>query len=295
MFAERWTTDSLFQRPKRSTNLTNASRVQGFVDTYGTLLNLVTDEIVAEWLSTGKAHTVGALRAMFNDARSAKAGRLVDRNPFAELGLKKNKGNAEKDPPSEETVWELIAAGRWIMPGFGGWLQFACFTGMRPGEIDAALEGRGSDKGLVYVNEQWAKNGGGFTLPKNGKKRLAVLTPPAREALLAQPMTGQFCFVNSEGNHWTAGARKPHWHVTRAAVGYEDTLYLATRHFAGWYMTNVLELDSEIVAIALGHEDGGRLVRELYGHRDRRAALDQVARAYEGALVTPLHVLKEEA
>jgi hypothetical protein len=43
----------------------------------------------------------------------------------------------------------------------------------------------------------------------------------------------------------------------------------ATRHFAGWYMVNMLKLPSEDVAIALGHTDGGELVGKLYGHRDR--------------------------
>jgi hypothetical protein len=56
---------------------------------------------------------------------------------------------------------------------------------------------------------------------------------------------------------------------------------LATRHFAGSYMVNALELPSEDVAIALGHTDGGELVRRLYGHRDRDRALDRVAAAYE--------------
>ena len=57
-------------------------------------------------------------------------------------------------------------------------------------------------------------------------------------------------------------------------------MYLATRHFAGWYMVNVLDLPSEDVAIALGHTDGGELVRRLYGHRDHDRALDRVAIAY---------------
>jgi hypothetical protein len=56
--------------------------------------------------------------------------------------------------------------------------------------------------------------------------------------------------------------------------------YLATRHFAGWYMVNVLDLSSEDVAIALGHIDGGELVRKLYGHRDQERALDRVTAAY---------------
>jgi hypothetical protein len=59
-------------------------------------------------------------------------------------------------------------------------------------------------------------------------------------------------------------------------AGWEGSLYLATRHFAGWYMGNVLELPSEDVTIALGHTDGGELVRKLYRHRDRERALDRV-------------------
>lgn len=44
---------------------------------------------------------------------------------------------------------------------------------------------------------------------------------------------------------------------------------------------NVLKLPSEDVAIALGHTDGGELVRKLYGHRDQERALDRVTAAYE--------------
>lgn len=46
-------------------------------------------------------------------------------------------------------------------------------------------------------------------------------------------------------------------------------------------MVNVLDLPTEDVAIALGHTDGGELVRKLYGHRDRERALDRVMAAYE--------------
>lgn len=83
------------------------------------------------------------------------------------------------------------------------------------------------------------------------------------------------------GEHWTASARAYHWKAVRAAAGWSGSLYLATCHFAGWYMVNVLEMSSEDVAIALGHQDGGNLVRRLYGHRDRRLALDRIVSAYE--------------
>lgn len=41
-------------------------------------------------------------------------------------------------------------------------------------------------------------------------------------------------------------------------------------------MVNELEMSSEDVAIALGHQDGGNLVRRLYGHRDKGRALDRI-------------------
>ncbi len=71
-------------------------------------------------------------------------------------------------------------------------------------------------------------------------------------------------------------AHGPH---TPAAAGWTGSLCLATRHSAGWYMVNELEMASEDVAIALGHQDGGNLVRRLYGHRDKGRALDRIVGA----------------
>jgi hypothetical protein len=45
-------------------------------------------------------------------------------------------------------------------------------------------------------------------------------------------------------------------------------------------MVNELEMSSEDVAIALGHQDGGNLVRRLYGHRDEGRAFDRIVGAY---------------
>jgi hypothetical protein len=48
-------------------------------------------------------------------------------------------------------------------------------------------------------------------------------------------------------------------------------------------MVNELEMPSEDVAITLGHQDGGNLVRRLYGHRDKGRALDRIVGAYADA------------
>ena len=55
---------------------------------------------------------------------------------------------------------------------------------------------------------------------------------------------------------------------------------------AGWpsfFMVNELAMPSEDIAIALGHQDGGDLVRRLYGHRDKGRALDRIVNAYADA------------
>jgi integrase len=283
-FWERWTTDPLFARPKESTNIHNRERTRAFVDRYGTRrMDAIDDAVVAEWLAGGKRNgTIPALRAMFNDAASAKGGRLVRQNPFARLGISRGPGRRYEQPPSEEQVWKLIRCARELAsPSFAAWLQVAAFTGMRPGELDA-LRWFNVDlaRSRIRVVEQYSAMARKFTLPKNGQTREAPLTEPAREAILSLPVGGEFCFAPIRGNHWTASARAYHWKAVRAAAGWEGSLYLATRHFAGWYMVNVLELPSEDVAIALGHTDGGELVRKLYGHRDRERALDRVTAAY---------------
>lgn len=93
-FWERWTTDPLFARPKESTNIHNRERTRAFVERYGTRrMDAIDDTVVAEWLAGGKRNgTIPALRAMFNDAASAKGGRLVRQNPFARLGISRGPG-----------------------------------------------------------------------------------------------------------------------------------------------------------------------------------------------------------
>jgi integrase len=302
---ERWTTDPLWARPKESTNLHNKERTKAFAREYANLpVAHVGDLVVAEWLAGGQHNgTVPALRAMFNDAASVKAGRLIPRSPFAGLGIEQSRGRRDQRPPTEQMMWSIIGhAGEVSGPDFAAWLQVGAFTGLRTTELDAlAPESVDWARDRIMVVEQYNSKVRRFTLPKNGKRREAPLTAPAREALRSLPLDSRptvqvapgecgagihagprrFCFVNFRGQHWTASGRAYHWKAVRAAAGWDLSLYLATRHFAGWYMVNVLEMPSEDVAIALGHEDGGELVRRLYGHRDKDRALDRVVAAYK--------------
>ena len=138
-FWERWTTDPLAQ-PKESANIHNRERTRAFAESYGHLpIAHVGDLVVAEWLKGGMHNgTVSALRAMLNDAASARGGRLISRNPFSRLGMSRGRGRRDLQPPTEQQVWGLIEAARKVAcPSFAAWLQVAAFTGMRPGEVDA--------------------------------------------------------------------------------------------------------------------------------------------------------------
>jgi integrase len=268
---QTWTTDPLYRRPKLSTDLHNHERVKAFCDEHKDLqLRLVDDFVVARWLSGGKKNSqVPALRAMFNDAMSAKAGRLIDRNPFARLGIKKSTGNARKHPPSEQLLWSIIGNAHSLSsPAYAAWLQVGAFTGLRPGELDGLrwpCVDFAADR--IRVITQFNAKTRTFTLPKNGEKRDALLTPKAREALEGLPRDSEFVFTNLRGNHFTASARAFQWKPVASTAGWGGSCYLATRHFFGWYATNVLLLPSEDVALLMGHTDGGELVRKLYGHR----------------------------
>ncbi len=65
-------------------------------------------------------------------------------------------------------------------------------------------------------------------------------------------------------------------------------LYTATRHYFGWYAWNVLELDARDIALHFGHQDGGELVRKLYGHPDARLARERVREAFRQAPPMPV-------
>jgi integrase len=197
------------------------------------------------------------------------------------LGLRKTTGNARKLPPDEEETRGLTP------PSFAAWLEVACFTAARPGELDA-LRKTAIDyaAGEIAIVEQRNAKTRTFTLPKFGPYTLA-LVDPARETLLGLKrdelaVASPFVFFTTlRGTHYTPSSRTHHWNRVRAAAGLgHTTLYLATRHYFGWYATNVLELPPDVVAQQLGHKDGGKLVAQLHGHLEGRVARRRIRDAF---------------
>jgi integrase len=114
---------------------------------------------------------------MFNDAASAKGGRLIERNPFAGLGLRKSHGNRHRQPPPEDQMWAMVDhARRLTSPSFAAWLEVACFTAMRPGELDALSWSQiDFDAGLIAVDVRWNVKTRSFTEPKYGPYTIALV------------------------------------------------------------------------------------------------------------------------
>jgi integrase len=105
--------------------------------------------------------------------------------------MKKTKGTgATRSRPPRGRVGCSSARAAADAPSFAAWLQVAAFTGMRPGELDA-LRWSSVDFAAesIAVGEQFSAKTGSFSLPKNGETRAAILTPPAKDALLGSRTT----------------------------------------------------------------------------------------------------------
>ena len=208
-FWEEWTTDPLWLRPAESTNIHNRERTERFVATYGHLpIRAVDDELVRKYRRSGRNDgTIPALRAMFNDAARADAGRLVAVNPFAGLRIKQSRGRRDVQPPAEAETAHLVAlADRLTPPSFAAYLDTAVHEGMRPGELDAlrwADLDFTSGAETIVVERQWNVKTPQLTLPKHGVIRMIAMTPPTRERLLALPRESEWVFTTLRGHHYT--------------------------------------------------------------------------------------------
>jgi integrase len=289
-----WTTSPLWSRPSESTNVHNRERTKAFVERYGDRpLRSIDAGVVAEWLKHGATiGKVDSLRTMFNDAMRPQAGMLIDRNPFAALGLRRSKGRKNVQPPDQLTVARMIAAADELTPpSFAAYLLTACWSAARPGELDAltwsAIDFQAE---TIGINQQWNTKVRAITQPKHGSRRVIAMTELVRERLLELPHESEFVFTTVTGHHYTPSTRNHHWNRVRCSVGIGNTsLYLATRHFYGWYALNVIGLPPHVIALQLGHTDGGRLVSALYGHPDAALARERTREAFRTtATVTPI-------
>lgn len=279
-----WTTSPLWERPAESTNIINRERTERFARNYWHVpLKNVDSEHVADYLKNGKnVSNVPSLRTMFNDARKPQAGALITANPFASLGLKQSRGRKDTKPPSEEEIWKIIeAADELTPPSFAAYVTTAIFSAMRPGELDglpvSALDFTPGNE-TIHVRQKWnPKTRKIDPYAKHQSQRHIAMTAPVRERLLALPRESAYVFTTIRGNHYTPSSRAHHWNRVRCTVGLPDVdLYTATRHFFGWYCLNILKLKPQFIALQFGHDDGGELITNLYGHPDAEIARNEI-------------------
>lgn len=287
-----WTTDPVWARPAASTNIHNRERTEKFArQHWDAPLRAIADDHVSAWLKGGANRgTVDKLRLMFNDAASAPAGRLIERNPFANLRLPGSRGRKDVQPPNEAEIAAFIAAADDLTPpSFAAYLDVAVHEGMRPGELDALRWSKiNFQADTILVDEKWCPKTKVINSPKHHHVRTIALTKPARTRLLQLPRESEFVFATLNGTHYKPTSRIYHWNRVRAAIGYGNVdLYTITRHYFGWYALNVLGLADHVIALHLGHRDGGKLVRTTYGHPDARIARDKVRDAFRVAPTAP--------
>lgn len=310
-FAARWTRD--FPRPKDSTNDRYQSDADRFASAHGhRKLGAVTVPIAREYVRK-HPHDHGALRAMFSDARREG---LVGDNPFSKLGISRGRGRKDIVVLTEEeldTLAELALRVHGSRPDefgpvFRAFVLFGSYTGLRPGEIE------GLDKPDVdfeaeeiHVRQQYHKRR--VTLPKSNRTRRVYLPPPAAEALRSMPRhIGEHLFAGKLGQRIGASALSSYWKPVRTAfeaslpperlaeferVDKSLDFYSVTRHYCATYLIEQ-GVESWIVARQLGHEDGGRLVEQLYGHPRDQVARERLKRAF-GQNVEPLRPVDREA
>lgn len=303
---DRWLTDKIFLAGGRSSTLRKyRNDTRRFAEEYGTRAMTEIDyRIVSKWLEGGdNVPTVHALRAMWTHATRPEAGRLVDENPWRGLsvGSKRHnsRGNRGVFPPNvQETARLIEIAYSTAPPSYARMLELGTITGMRSGELDGLrFEDVDFDAGEIRVEIKFDTEGHRGE-PKTGTYK-AVLSDRAAEIVREsweETINGTYVFETPHNEHWTTAARRPYWDVVRAVFLVDPlgarfckgkaqaaktgkdplTYYLATRHHFGWFLFNELEQPADKVAECLGHKDGGRLVYELYGHRDETRRRAQV-------------------
>lgn len=280
---EQWMQTPTWAPGTRSTNKNNT---WAFAEKYGHLLMRdVTRPIARDWI-TKHPHHYSALSAMFGAAIYED---IVPANPFSRLVKRKvAKRDIRPEWLSETDIDALErAAIAKHGDGFGmtvaNMIRFAAETGVRPGELFALQwDDLNPDAGELYVRRAAESKTRTIGPPKSGKPRTVVLSRRAWEAAKStDPRPGSdLIFHTARGKQFWAPSLSRAWDPVRCLIGRPDMDFYELRHYCA---TRLLEqgVDEADVAHQLGHQDGGRLVREVYGHPSHRHARDRLRRAMD--------------
>jgi integrase len=231
-----------------STRRTYADATRRFAEEFGsTPLGEIERLSARAWALTVPRGISRVIGIMFEDARNIG---LVEQNPFSRLRLPVAEKTGNITPPTMEDYRALLEATT-VLGGYGpefrAMIAFSGWTGVRTGEL----------QGL-----QWDDVDGEVVRIQRARRR-------------GDP----FVFHSPRGKPLVQGSHHYAWRAVRAAAGLPKVRWHDLRHFAA---TQLLELglDHFAVSVQLGHEDGGALVIERYGHPSHDAARDRLLAAF---------------
>jgi integrase len=254
------------------------TRLRGFLrDFKGQSLTEVSREQAFEWALSHRSE-LQFIRAAFSHAHDLG---LITENPFVNLHLQGSPGRKHLVPLTEKELHVLAdtAPRTWkhYGPTFRAFILFQAYTGMRPGET-FALEWADIEGDNIHVRRRLGRRGT-IDLPKSNVERTILLPPPAREALQTFPRGLDLVFRGIRGQRLSKARVADYWRAVRKDYGRTDLDLYDMRHFAGHHMYVRMGLPARVVAVQLGHRDGGRLVEQLYGHGSI-GALDELREAW---------------
>ena len=279
-FAARWVDD--YPRSAAATQRTHRYALRKFIEDFtGTPLDAIDRPTARGWAMKVPPNNARIVRAMFTDA--INDGLHPGPNPFANLRLEQPRGRKDLIALTEPQVHELascaLGAHGAFGPSFRAVILFAAYVGLRPGEL-CALE-CGDIRGDEVMIRRSLDGTGAIKATKNGKERVVILPPVAREALndVAAWPDVPWLFTTPRGMRFSKGTLHYYWRPVRTAFGRPTMDFYELRHFCATHLLEMGVSHSD-VAVQLGHTDGGALVMSTYGHPTEAGARERLKRAY---------------
>jgi integrase len=281
-FARRWLSQDcprLSGRKLKSDSIREyRQRLQCFINDFeDTPVTGISRERAFDWALDHRS-SLQHVASLFHHAHDLG---LIDRNPFEKLGLHKGRGRKDTPPPTEKQFETLLSACNVLGaygPTFRAFLVFQAYTGLRPGETFALLWSD-IEGDRVHVRRRRSRHGG-VDLPKSNVERTVLLPPPARTALGSFPRGIDFVFRGARGAPLTHSPTSSVFRRVRDEAGLPKEIVLySLRHMAAHHLYVKMGLPARVVAVQLGHNDGGALIETTYGHGDV-GALEELEEAW---------------
>jgi integrase len=281
-----WLSD--YARPAPATRLVYRQAVKVITEAVGEVRLDEVDRPAARRLANGWPRNTSAVaRTMWEDA---KRDGVCRENPWANLRLQQSRGRRDIVALTESDVIELANVAERVHKDYGlearAIVLVLAYVAIRPGEL-CALKWADVDVADREMHVRRSLDAtGSEKLPKNGKMRTVTIPPQALRSLESVPrnLGDDYVFHSVTGRRLTKANLWYLWKPIAVAwetLGHDHIDLYELRHAAA---TMLLERGATHgdVAVQLGHEDGGALVLERYGHPDKSRARDRLKMAYAG-------------